>query len=66
MRTTFDVDTELFKEVEKLMGAKSSKALNAAMAELIRLKRKERLLGSLGNRDLDIDDWYEFRHADRT
>lgn len=66
MRTTFDVDPYLFREVERLMGAKSSKALNAAMAELIRLKRKERLLASLGNRDLDIDDWYEFRHTERT
>jgi len=66
MRTTFDVDPELLKEVEKLMGAKSSKALNAALAELIRLKRKERLLASLGHRDLDIDDWYEFRHSERT
>jgi hypothetical protein len=66
MRTTFDVDPDLFKEVERMMGAKSSKALNAAMAELIRLKRKERLLASLGNRDLDIDDWYEFRHTERT
>jgi hypothetical protein len=65
MRTTFDVDPELLREVERLMDAKSSKALNAAMAELIRLKRKERLLASLGNRDLDIDDWYEFRHNER-
>jgi hypothetical protein len=66
MRTTFDVDPGLLKEVEKLMGAKSSKALNAALAELIRLKRKERLLASLGQRDLDIDDWYEFRHNERS
>jgi len=66
MRTTFDVDPELFREVEKLMGAKSSKALNAGLAELIRLKRRERLLAALGNRDLDLDDWYEFRHSERT
>jgi len=41
MRTTFDVDPDLFREVEKLMGAKSSKALNAAMAEYVAALQQE-------------------------
>jgi Arc/MetJ family transcription regulator len=67
MRTTYTIDEHLVKEAERLTGEKTpSKAINRALDEYIRLKRKERFLAALGSRDLDIDDWYEFRHTERT
>jgi hypothetical protein len=36
------------------------------LEEYIRMRRKEKLLAALGTRNLDLDDWYEFRHTERT
>jgi Arc/MetJ family transcription regulator len=67
MRTTIDIDAGLLEEVEKIVGEKSpSRAVNRALKEFIRQDRIKRLLGSLGTWDLDLDDWYEFRHQDRS
>ena len=69
MRTTYTIDPELVREAERLTGEKTaSKAINRALDEYIRLKRKEKLLAALaaGTRELDVDDWYEFRHMERT
>lgn len=67
MRTTVDIDRKLLEEAEKLTGEKSaSKVLNSALEQLIRRTRTQRLLASLGKWDLDLDDWYEFRHQERT
>ena len=67
MRTTLDIDPELLEEAEKLTCEKSpSKAVNKALREYIRQSRVQRLLASLGKRPLDLDDWYEFRHRERT
>ena len=67
MRTTLDIDEELLERVERIVGEKSaSKAVNKALQEYIRQDRARRLIASLGERDLDIDDWYEFRHSERT
>jgi Arc/MetJ family transcription regulator len=67
MRTTLDVDEELLEKVEELTGEKSpSKAVNRALEEFIRQRRVKKLLAGLGTWDLDLDDWYEHRHQERT
>ena len=66
MRTTLDVDPKLLTDVVKVTGEKSkSKAVNKALEEYIRYSRVERLLDLQGKLDLDLDDWYEFRHTER-
>ena len=67
MRTTLDIDEKLIEEAERLTGEKSaSKAVNKALAEFIRRERAKELIASLGTWDLDLDDWYEFRHQERS
>jgi len=67
MRTTVDLDEELLEEVEELTGEKSlSKAVNKAMSEYVRAARLKNLLALKGKVDLNLDDWYEFRHAERS
>jgi Arc/MetJ family transcription regulator len=67
MRTTLEIDKELLATAERMSGEKSpSKIVHKALEEYIRKWRAERLIASLGSRDLDLDDWYEFRHQERT
>jgi Arc/MetJ family transcription regulator len=67
MRTTVEIDEKLLATAERMSGEKSpSKIVNKALEEYIRKWRAERLIASLGTRDLDLDDWYEFRHQERT
>ena len=66
MRTTLDVDEKLLEEIVRVTGEKSkSKAINNALDEYIRHARMKRLLELQGRLDLDLDDWYEFRHTER-
>lgn len=66
MRTTIDVDEHLLQEVVLVTGEVSkSKAVNRALEEYVRRVRIDELLASLGKLDLDLDDWYEFRHMER-
>ncbi|MDO8690018.1 MAG: type II toxin-antitoxin system VapB family antitoxin [Dehalococcoidia bacterium] len=66
MRTTIDVDERLMGQVEAITGeASKNKAVNKALQEYVRRVRIEELLASLGKLDLDLDDWYEFRHMER-
>ena len=66
MRTTLDVDPKLLNDVVAVTGEKSrSKAVTKALEEYVRNSRVERLLDLQGKLDLDLDDWYELRHADR-
>ena len=66
MRTTVDIATGLLEQVVELTGEKSkTKALNKALEEYVRRKRLEELLALRGKLDLDLDDWYEFRHMER-
>jgi Arc/MetJ family transcription regulator len=66
MRTTIDVDEELMEEALAVSGERNrSVVVNKALAEYVRRQRIERLLLLRGNLDLDLDDWYEFRHAER-
>jgi hypothetical protein len=64
---TIEVDEAVLREIIKESGEKSlTKAISKVFAEYLRERRKERLLASLGNRDLDLDDLYEFRHTERS
>ena len=66
MRTTLDVDPKLLDEVVAASGEKSkSAAVNKALEEYLRDVRIKRLLALEGKLDLDLDDWYEFRHRER-
>ncbi len=66
MRTTLDIDEELWEKVVDVTGERSkSKAVNKALNAYVRDVRMKRLLELQGKLDLDLDDWYEFRHAAR-
>ncbi len=66
MRTTLDVNPRLLEDVVKATGEKSrSKAVNRALGDYLRSNRMKRLLALQGKLDLDLDDWYEFRHLER-
>lgn len=67
MRTTIDIDPALLEKAEEIMGEKSpSKAVNKALAEYVRRRRIAELRASLGTWTLNLDDWYEVRHEERT
>ena len=66
MRTTLDIDESLIDDVVKVTREKSkSKAVSKALKDYLRNDRIKRLLALEGKLDLDLDDWYEFRHAER-
>ncbi len=66
MRTTLDIDEELWEKVVDVTGEGSkSKAVSKALSAYVREVRMKRLLELQGKLDLDLDDWYEFRHAAR-
>jgi Arc/MetJ family transcription regulator len=67
VRTTIDIDPALLEKAEEIMGEKSpSKAVNKALAEYVRRRRIAELRASLGTWTLNLDDWYEVRHEERT
>ena len=67
MRTTLELDAKVLAHVEEITGETSlSKAVSKALEEFVKLDRRRRLLASLGTRDLDLADWQEFRHRERT
>ena len=67
MRTTVDINEDLLDATLEATGHKSkSKAVNEALGVYVTQRRRERLLALRGNLDLDLDDWYEFRHMDHT
>ena len=66
MRTTLDIDEKLVEQVVALTGEKSKgKAVSKALEEFVRQVRIKELLALMGKLDLDLDDWYEFRHMER-
>ena len=55
MRTTLDIDIKLLEEAMRLTGAKSKKeTIDVSFKELIRQRRRERLLSRLGRFKLDL------------
>ncbi len=67
MRTTIDIERSLLDETAAETGERSpSKAVTAALREFLRERRKARLIAALGTHDLDLDDWNEYRHQERS
>ena len=67
MRTTIDIDKKLLQEVLEATGERSvTKAVTKALVEYVQQRRLAKLRASLGTWDLDLDDWYEFRHQEWT
>ncbi len=63
MRTTLDIDSKLLDMVVNATGEKTrSKAVNEALAYYLKDQGVRKLLQLQGKLDLDLDDWYEFRH----
>lgn len=55
MRTTLDIDIKLLEEAMKLTRAKSKKeTIDVSLKELVRQRRRERLLSRLGRFRLDL------------
>ncbi len=66
MRTTLDIDEGLVEKVVQATGeGTKSKAVSSALRAYLRDVRMKRLLTLQGSLDLDLDDWYEFRHKSR-
>ena len=64
MRTTIDIDEKLLNEAEKITGESSpSKAVNAALRELVR-RQKLRELGELIGKGGLIDNWREMEELE--
>ncbi len=64
MRTTLDIDAELIEEAVRLSGRRTkAAAVEAALREYVRLRRKEMLLG-LSGRVLLEEDWRALREAE--
>lgn len=64
MRTTLDIDAELMDEAVRLSGERTkAAAVEAALREYVRLRRKELLLGLRGRLRLE-EDWRELREAE--
>ena len=59
MRTTLDIDPELLAEAERITGEMSpSKAVNAALRELVRRQKLKELRALIGTMELE-DNWRE-------
>lgn len=64
VRTTLDIDAELIEEAVRLSGRRTkAAAVEAALREYVRLRRKEMLLGLSGRVRLE-EDWRRLREAE--
>ncbi len=65
MRTTLEIDERLLHGVMMYTGQKSkTKAVNEALAAYMKDQGIRKLFDLQGKMDLDLDDWYEFRHEE--
>ena len=65
VRTTLDLDENLLGQAIEATGEKSkTKAVNKAMKKYVRQLRIGHLLTRKVKIDLNLDDWYEFRHLE--
>jgi Arc/MetJ family transcription regulator len=61
MRTTLNVDDDVFRELMAITRAKTkTEAVRVALTEYVRLKRKTNLLALRGRLEI-ADDWRELR-----
>ena len=66
MRTTINIDDQLFDQIMVLTAASSkTEAVRRALTDYIRLRRKERLLAMRGTMDLS-DYWRALRELELT
>lgn len=64
MRTTINIDDNIFQELMQITSASSrSKAVQQALVEYIDLKRKKQLLALRGRLDI-ADNWQELRRQE--
>lgn len=64
MRTTLDIDAALIEEAVRLSGKRTkAAAVEAALEEYVRLRRKELLLELPGRVRLE-ENWWELREAE--
>jgi Arc/MetJ family transcription regulator len=64
MRTTLEIDALLMEEAIRLSGERTkAAAVEAALTEYVRLRRKELLLGLPGEIRLE-ENWRELREAE--
>lgn len=64
MRTTLDLDEKLIEEAVRLSGERTkAAAVEAALGEYVRLRRKEALLSMSGRVRLE-ENWRELREAE--
>lgn len=64
MRTTLDIDEKLLAKAEEITGESSpSKAVNAALRELVRREKLRELRDMIGKVEL-IDNWREFEELE--
>ena len=55
MRTTLDIDRELLDEAVRVLGASSKRqAIEIALGEAVRARRREELVAALGTFDLQL------------
>jgi len=65
MRTTINVEDKVFDSLVTLTGARTkTEAVNRALAEYIRLKRKEELIGLSGKIRLK-ENWRKLRELEK-
>ena len=65
MRTTINVQDSIFKNILSLTGASTkTEAVNRALAEYVRLKRKEQLIELSGKIRIE-ENWQELREMDK-
>lgn len=64
MRTTINIDDNLFRDLMSATQSKSkTEAVKTAIIEYLRLKRKERVLSMRGKLDID-DGWKDLRQQE--
>ncbi len=64
MRTTINIDDAVYENIRTLVpGTTKTEIINRALAEFLRLKAKDELLGLRGRLQLD-EDWQRLRDGD--
>ncbi len=64
MRTTINIDDALYEHIRSLVpGTTKTETINRALAEFVRLKAKDELLGLRGRLQLD-EDWQRLRDGE--
>jgi Arc/MetJ family transcription regulator len=64
MRTTINIDDTLYEKIQTLVdGSTKTEIINRALAEFVRLRAKDELLGLRGQLELE-EDWQRLRDGE--